>query len=197
MKKLLAICILALLISAGTADAAATLTFDELPYQSVNGLSHKGVTFGFNIEGSPSSDAYYNAIGPGTLTYIQDTSLEGNAQGTLTLDFDSPINKLEFGIALNTRRPVYQAYEVKLFDESLALLAALNNSTNPLVYWSEGKFSYNGKAISRAVVDFNQCYARRFAIDNLATNTIPAPGALLLGGLGAGCVGWLRRRRTL
>lgn len=197
MKKSGSILVLAVLMSAGTAQAASTLTFDELPHQSVDGLSYEGVTFGFTVGGSPSTDAYYGAVGPGPLTYLQGGSLEGDAQGILTLDFTSPTSQLKFGLALNTTMPVAGAYTVELFDESLVSMGIISENTNPLVYWSEDQFGYSGTPISRAVVDFNESYARRFAIDNLGTNSVPAPGAILLGSIGASLVGWLRRRKTL
>src|SRR3990172_3460747 len=74
------------------ADTAAptTLTFDEIPFQSVDGLVHAGVSFDFKIGGVDSTEAFYNSFGPGTLTFVDDPSLTGDSTGVLTLDFVVP-----------------------------------------------------------------------------------------------------------
>ncbi|MHC4558541.1 MAG: hypothetical protein ACYTFW_08945 [Planctomycetota bacterium] len=200
MKKLVTICILVGLMSAGAADAAVTLTFGELPLQPVDGLSYMGVTFGFTVGGSPSTDALYNTIGPGAVTYLQDPVLEGDAAGILTLDFGPlPTDQLQFGIALNTYNAVTAGYTVELFDTSLVSLGTFSGNTYPLIVWAEDQFTYSGAPISRAVIDFNEQAVTRFAVDNLTFNpvTAPAPGAVLLGSIGVGLVGWLRRRRAI
>ena len=40
-------------------------------------------------------------------------------------------------------------------------------------------------------------FTEAYTMDNMVYSYIPAPGAVLLGSLGVGLVGWLRRRRTL
>ncbi len=197
MKKLVTICILLVLMSTGAANAAFTLTFDELPTQPVDGLSYMGVTFGFKVGGSPSTDAVYNGIGPGTLTYLQDPTLEGTTAGILTLDFATPTDQLQFGVALNSYYAATTAYVVKLYDPSYALIGVYSGNTSPLVLWSEGQFTYSGTPVRRAAIGFNEQASSRFALDNLTINPVPAPGAVLLGSIGLGLVNWLRRRRTL
>jgi hypothetical protein len=200
MKKLVAICILLVLMSTGAANAAFTLTFNELPTQPVNGLSYMGITFGFKIGGSPSTDAVYNAIGPGTLTYLQDPTLEGTTAGILTLDFATPTDQLQFGAALNSYYAATPGYVVRLYDPSYLLIGVYSGNTSPLVLWSEGQFTYSGTPVSRAAIGFNDRVASRFALDNLTINpvsAVPAPGAILLSSIGLGLVNWLRRRRTL
>jgi len=200
MKKLVAICILLVLMSTGAANAAFTLTFNELPTQPVNGLSYMGITFGFKVGGSPSTDAVYNAIGPGTLTYLQDPTLEGTTAGILTLDFATPTDQLQFGAALNSYYAATPGYVVRLYDPSYLLIGVYSGNTSPLVLWSEGQFTYSGTPVSRAAIGFNDRVASRFALDNLTINpvsAVPAPGAILLSSIGLGLVNWLRRRRTL
>ena len=200
MKKLVAICMLLVLMSTGAANAAFTLTFDELPTQPVDGLSYMGITFGFKVGGSPSTDATYNGIGPGTLTYLQDPTLEGTTAGILTLDFATPTDQLQFGAALNSYYAATPGYVVRLYDPSYLLIGVYSGNTSPLVLWSEGQFTYSGTPVSRAAIGFNEQAASRFAVDNLTVNpvsAIPAPGAVLLGSIGLGLVNWLRRRRTL
>jgi hypothetical protein len=197
MKKLVTICILLVLMSTGAANAAFTLTFDELPTQPVDGLSYMGITFGFKVGGSPSTDAIYNGIGPGTLTYLQDPTLEGTTAGILTLDFSTPTDQLQFGVALNSYYAATPGYTVRLYDPSYQLIGAYSENTSPLVLWSEGQFTYSGAPVSRAVIGFNEQVASRFSVDNLTINPVPAPGAILLSSIGLGLVNWLRRRRTL
>ena len=195
MKKLIMICVAVSLMSAGVSNASVTLDFTELPFQPVDGLSYMGVTFGFWVGGSPSADANYNSGGPGSVVFVQDPSLEGDAAGILTLDFATPTSQLEFGVALNTYDALAQGFVVRLYDTSL--IGVYYVSTSPLVSFSEGQFTYSGlRRVTRAAIGFHDIAATRFALDNL-TYTVPAPGAILLGGIGVSLVGWLRRRRTL
>jgi hypothetical protein len=147
-----------------------TLTFDELPTQSIDGLSVKGITFGFEDGGAPSTDAFYGGLGPGSITWVQDPSLVGASSGTLTLVFDHPTTVLQFGIARNCVCTLAPGVAVELFRPGVteSSSSTLTMTTSALVSFSEAQFSYSGPAVRKAVITFSSPQtADRFALDNL------------------------------
>src|SRR3990167_4833115 len=157
----------------GARASATTLTFGEVPFQSVNGLTVQGVTFTFTVGGSPSTDAFYNSGGPGVTTYISDPSLEGNSAGVLTLDFAAPTTVLQFGVAISEFTTLSPGFTVQLFNASLASIGTFPVITNPMPAFSEGQFSYNNTTtpVKRARISFAVPFSgSRFAFDNLTYN---------------------------
>lgn len=203
MRKLflIACACLVLSLSSSTPAAPITLTFDERPTQPVNNVGNvSGVTFSFTVGGLLSPDARYNAIGPGDFTFLQGAVLEGDAAGVLTLNFAAPTSLLRFGVGLSTADSLSPGFTVQLFDPALNSLGVTSVSTNPLIFISEGQFSYLGVPIRRAVIDFNENFtpfdvSRRFALDNLTFEPIPEPTTLVLLGTGLAGIGTAVRKR--
>ena len=173
-----------LLTAAWMADArAALIKFDELPSQTLNGVSLQGVAFKFEIGGAVSTDAQFNstAIGANTTLNLQSPTAEGNANGVLTLDFAQPVSLLSFHVARLTSLTLTGA-TVSLFDPALAGFATTPVTVSNLATFSEGLFSYVGSTpVKRAVVTFNPGAGPRFVLDNLGFTPVPEPGTLLAG----------------
>jgi hypothetical protein len=169
--------------ASGNEDALTRIRFDELAPRPVNGLHFRGVAFQFRVVGQPSRDAVFGGGGPGSIRFVQDPSLEGDARGVLTLRFAEETEVLRFGAALNcfecTLRP---GFVVRLFDED-ELVRVARVTTRPFVSFTEARFAYAGEEIDRAVIRFNARFADRFALDNLVFESAgrdddaSAPGA--------------------
>ena len=95
------------LLTAGTPSLAdsVTLTMDEVPNQPINGLS---VTKGFETFtfSDRRGNLSYDSTGPGTLTFVQDPSIQGAAE-PFSVTFSVPVSFLQFGLAEDSSTPLY------------------------------------------------------------------------------------------
>jgi hypothetical protein len=171
-----AVCTFLALMFAVTAVAQppAVIRFNELPPQPVNALTFNGVTFFFNVGGVPSTDATFRGFGPGSILFVQDPSLEGNAFGTLWILFDSPTGTpyVVFGLARSIfSSRLLRGALVDLFDTNFSFIKRTALPTYPYVTFSENLF--NSPATTTRpirlvrIVFPNATLATRFALDNL------------------------------
>ncbi len=201
-KTLLLAAVTAILLAVQSPANATTITFDELTPQPVDGLTFNGVTFGFTVGGSPSTDAFFNVTFadfgiPGeAATNINDSALFGLSEGVLSLAFLAPVTTLSFGVAIADFGPFSPGFTVSLFDDLNILVGEFPVDTDSLVLFSEGLFSYSGSPIGSATVAFADVGA--FVLDNLTfsgATEVPEPATLAILGLGLLGIAGLRRRR--
>ena len=126
------------------------IDFGELPLAPVDGLTFDGVTFGFQVGGSPSNDAEFGGLdlGPFPFDHLDGLALEGSALGVLTLDFAIPTSFLSFGVALNGTAPSpILGATVSLFDAADSLIGTFFVDVFEGQFFPEALFEYRVAAV--------------------------------------------------
>ncbi|MCF7957427.1 MAG: hypothetical protein K9M57_03155 [Phycisphaerae bacterium] len=221
MRKLLSICMGILVMSGSSAFAAFTTTnsisdpavinFSSLArVQDVSGPIQIGSPVGENItvSGIPNQGLFTNHNSWGLAsngvwgygrTYV--TMSQTVKPATLLFSFnDAPVSAV--GAIMNYAPGRGVNLAISAYDAGMNLLegynvTALANIITPGLT-NAGAF----RGIDRGVNDIKYFTVTGFlpVVDDLTftrTSTVPAPGALILGSLGCGLVGWMRKRRSL
>jgi hypothetical protein len=165
MKKLGLFLMLLLAIStvANAQQGTVKLTMDEIPFQPINGVTLKGVTF------ADTTGADIHAPNGGQQHDTQDPVIEGQTAGeTLTMTFNNIAYGLQFGVTLSANGPLAPGFTVSLYDPLGNFLGTFPVNTAPVGsdFFTEGIFSSN-LVIGKAVVTFNSAQAGAFGLDNV------------------------------
>jgi hypothetical protein len=179
---------------------------------------YTGVVFGQHDGGTPMIDVYRWLYGYGCSSgqAVLTGSTTGGAPhptvAGITLTFDYLVSDVQAFFSDTAPLGDYTVYAYDAGDALLESFTVLAAETLPPGY-TGGAFPPPGTVpLPGLYVGFTRPTADiawiqigpstafpgdSFAIDDVQFNVIPAPGAIILGGIGVTFVGWLRRRRTL
>lgn len=192
MKKVILMTILVGLWAAGASAAMTTIEFSEvdLPNQTP-------------LDGTSHFDAY-NLSFEGKILYVIDSRILGagddNWGVTTTGDINDNVGNIVFiddvSIVTADWVSIYSNnFFMDAYDSGGNLLAT--QSTTGLSGTSHGSYTFSGIGQIAKISFWDGTGLVGIGRLQFDTTPIPAPGAFMLGSIGVGFVGWLRRRRTL
>jgi len=204
MKRFVVIGVLVVLIfAASTPPANAGISYGT-PSPGLNPVFGTLINFDDQPTGTPILPGDYAAFGLASITELTvgppafaryggiqslpnyiGTGFQYGWNGLIRFDLALPASQIGLGVADSAGGPEI----LSVFNSGGTLLESYVLTSGTNIY----------AVITRPLYDISRIEIKGefFAVDDLQFNVIPAPGAILLGGIGIGIVSWLRRRRTL
>jgi len=215
MKKLVMIVAVALFVAAGPAMAVPTLVVD---LSSPADIVPPGVTLtGWGQpEPVPTSHGGYGGFGSGLDYHVAPTTptvdhlcrmVWGNSEpgGTnrnlgdwAQITYSVPVKSVTIR---NLDGSANDSFKVEVDGVLWGTYAAPAAGKTYGEQWFDSVFAGTPGSTLRITVTAGEWAYRtgwgQLGIDRVTATPIPAPGAILLGSIGAGLVGWLRRRKSM